>query len=274
MPRADALPGGVQYSIKLDGFRAVAFARGADPAVLQSRSGRDLAPDFPTVAAAVAELPDGTVLDGELCAWHEGRLDFGRLVQSARGRERDGVPVGYVAFDLLAVPGRDLRALPLRTRWELLIELLDGTGPPLQLVMATDDRAEALDWRAALAPTGVEGLVARGLDTPYQPRLRRAWLKIRDSDTADVTVLGYTGTARRPRALLTESADGTRAFTSPKLNAVQARDVGEALAGRELGGTEEDPDQGVVHLVEPLTAEVTAEVGRSPYVKFVRLRGD
>ncbi|WP_436772235.1 ATP-dependent DNA ligase [Yinghuangia sp. YIM S09857] len=273
VPAENALPGGTQYSIKLDGWRALAFARGGAPAVLQSRSGRDLAPDFPKIAAAVAALPQGVVLDGELCAWHEGRFAFGQLVRSARARARDSVQVSYVAFDLLAVPEHDVRALPLRERWDLLTTLLADAEPPLQIVMATDDRAEAVSWRAALAPTGVEGLVAKGLDTPYRPQLRRGWLKIRDADTVDATVVGFTGTPRRPRALLTRLDDGTEALTSPQLDARQATEVAAAAANRTHDAVDH-PEHGRIHPTDPLPAEVLRDPGRTPYVRFIRLRGD
>lgn len=273
VPAEDALPGGTQYSIKLDGWRALAFARGDAPAVLQSRSGRDLGPDFPGIAAAVAGLPEGVVLDGELCAWHEGRFAFGQLVRSSRARARDAVQVSYVAFDLLAVPERDVRALPLRDRWDLLHTLLADAEPPLQLVMATNDRAEALSWREALAPTGVEGLVAKGLDTAYRPQLRRGWLKIRDADTVDATVIGFTGSPRRPRALLTRLTDGTEALTSPQLDARQATEVAEAAAHR-THEVVDHPEHGRLYPTDPLPAEVLRDPGRTPYVRFIRLRGD
>jgi bifunctional non-homologous end joining protein LigD len=183
LPDEDGMPGGVQYSIKLDGYRVVAFALGSGRAVLQSRTGRDLAQDFPTVAAAVAALPAGTVLDGELCAWHDGRLAFDQLARTRAARDRDRVAVTYAAFDLLAEPGRDVRGLPLRDRWEVLHSTLDGVGPPLEIVMATTDRAEAVGWQRALAPTGIEGLVAKGLGTRYSARLRTAWQTVESPPT-------------------------------------------------------------------------------------------
>lgn len=273
IPADDALPGGTQYSLKLDGWRALAFARGGEPAILQARSGRDLSPGFPDIAAAVAGLPDGIVLDGELCAWHEGRFAFGQLIRSAAARARDAAQVSYVAFDLLALPGHDVRARPLRERWELLRELLADVEPPLQLVMATTDRGEAVAWLEALAPTGVEGLVAKGLDTAYRTTIRGDWLKYRETDTVDVRVLAFSGTARRPRALVTELPDGSQALTSPQLDARQSREVAEAVVGR-MGDAEEHPDLGAVRRIEPLTAEVRRDPGRVPYVRFVRLRGD
>ncbi|NUU22565.1 MAG: DNA ligase, partial [Streptomycetaceae bacterium] len=216
---------------------------------------------------------DGVVLDGELCAWHAGRFAFGQLIRSARARERDDVQVAYVAFDLLALPGHDIRGRPLRERWDLLAALLADVHPLLQLVMATNDRAEAMSWREALAPTGVEGLVAKGLDTTYRPQTRGSWLKVRDTDTVDAEVVAYTGTPRRPRALIVQLADGTEALTSPQLDARQAREVAEATAHR-THPPHDHPEHGLVHPTDPLPAEVLRDPGRTPYVRFVRLRGD
>ncbi|WP_372412764.1 hypothetical protein [Streptomyces luteireticuli] len=89
-PRAvpDLLPegspggGAVRYSIKLDGFRAIAFALG-DRTVLQTRTHRDIASEFPTLATALSEvLPHGLVLDGDVCAFVHGRLAFGACFQT------------------------------------------------------------------------------------------------------------------------------------------------------------------------------------------------
>lgn len=107
------MPGGLQYSLKLDGFRALAFILEGGRAFLQSRSGRDLTREFPQVSAHLQEnLPPGIVLDGELCAYRDGRLDFTDLLRSRADRERSGIPVYYIAFDILAIPGTDVRGLP------------------------------------------------------------------------------------------------------------------------------------------------------------------
>ncbi|MDI2130523.1 hypothetical protein [Yinghuangia seranimata] len=96
VPTEQAMPGGVQYSVKLDGFRALAFARGPEPAVLQSRVGRDLARDFPEIARAVAALPTGTVLGGELCAWTGDKLDFEALPRTRAARKAADVALAYI----------------------------------------------------------------------------------------------------------------------------------------------------------------------------------
>ncbi|OEU96152.1 hypothetical protein AN216_22405 [Streptomyces oceani] len=275
VPATNALPGGVQYSVKLDGLRIVGFALGAGRAVLQSRSGRDRSADFPAVAEAIAELPAGVVLDGELCAWRNGALAFRELLRSRAARERDGAALSYVAFDQLAGPGEDVRERPLSERWELLTRTLRGVRPPLQLVKATNVRPEALRWGPTLAPLGVEGLVCRGLNTRYRPSDPQArWVKFRHSETVDAQLVAVAGPADRPRWVQLELPDGQRVMCSPQLSPVQRKQVGDAVAGH-LGPAEIHPEHGEFRrLNPPLPAEGETSTGTHRPVRFVRVRED
>ncbi|MET8627999.1 DNA ligase [Kitasatospora sp. NPDC004669] len=276
VPLTDALGGsGVRYELKLDGFRCVAFARGDRPAFLQSRSGRDLAPEFPPIAAAVARLPEGLVLDAELVAWRSGRFAFEELLHTRQARAAaPDVALGLIAFDLLALPGRDVRRLPLTDRRRLLLAALADVPPPIQPVMATTDRTEALEWMTQLADIGVEGLVCKASGSPYRPRAAgRAWVKYRRDDTVDAAVRALTGPAGRPHALVVRLDDDRVLLTTPRLTPVQAREIAQATAAF-LGPPSTDPDHGPVR---PLTTPLRAEIiltGRPPTATFVRLRGD
>ncbi|MFF5423038.1 MULTISPECIES: DNA ligase [unclassified Streptomyces] len=268
-------PHDLQYSLKLDGFRALAFVLDAGKVVLQSRTHRDLAPEFPGIAAELrAQLPPGIVLDGELCAYREGRFSFPDLLRSHADRVRSGVPVFYVAFDLLAMPGRDLRGLPLRDRWELLGAALRHAEPPLQRVLATRDEETARDWFRDLREAGVEGIVAKTLASPYRPGRGWAWRKVRHADTTDGVLVGLTGPADRPRALLVRLPDDRTVLTSPRLTPAQARLVGELVRDR-LGASVRDPAHGPVTLLDrPLAVELRQVAGRHETAAFVRVRGE
>jgi ATP-dependent DNA ligase len=81
------------------------------------------------------------------------------------------VPASYVAFDLLAIGGVDLRT----QRWSTRRQRLEGIAawaPPLQLSLVTDDPIEATEWFEALPAIGVEGLVAKGKARRYEPGRR------------------------------------------------------------------------------------------------------
>ncbi|MEU9704215.1 DNA ligase [Streptomyces sp. NPDC047981] len=275
IPAQGSIPGGFQYSLKLDGFRALAFVLEDRRVVLQSRSHRDLAPEFPEIAAHLgAGLPAGLVLDGELCAYRDGRLSFTDLLRSAADRRRSGVPVSYIAFDVLAVPGRDVRPLPLAERWRLLGTALEEIGPPVQRVLATPDEETARDWFRDLRAVGVEGIVAKALRSPYRAGETWSWRKVRHADTLDGLLLGLVGPVDRPRALVVRLPDDRTVTTSPKLTPTQAREVGALAAGR-LGAAVDDPEHGPVRLLaEPLPVELRQLSGRQETARFVRVRSD
>ncbi|WP_448641848.1 ATP-dependent DNA ligase [Geodermatophilus sp. URMC 63] len=207
LPAAGALPGGCRYEPKWDGYRMV-VVRNRSGTRLWSKQGRDLTDRFPDVAAAaLAQVPAGTVLDGEVVVWNGERLDFGllqRRMVTSPGRmaaQAAAHPASYVAFDLLATAGEDLRGRPFRTRRTRLEQLARPWAPPLQLSPVTADREEARGWAADLRPLGVEGLVAKGAATRYAGG-RREWLKVKSWETTEVLAGGVIGTLERPSQLV------------------------------------------------------------------------
>src|SRR3954462_757602 len=207
IPPEGALPGGCVYEPKWDGYRLVVVRDGVSTR-LWSKQGRDLTALFPEiVAAAVAQVPPGTVLDGEVVIWNGSRLDFGLLqLRMATPAGRIGTlaaanPASYVAFDLLAAGAADLRGRNLAGRRSALEGLAGRWGPPLQLSPATSDRTEAQRWFDDFRPAGVEGLVAKGAATRYAPG-RREWLKVKSWETTEVLAGGVIGPVERPSQLV------------------------------------------------------------------------
>lgn len=194
------------YEPKFDGWRAMLFTAAG---VVQSRRNNDLATRFPEIAVAGRELGD-LVLDGELVALRDGRLDFGALTSMPRGREAAGVVIYYIVFDVLADGDDDLRRLPLRRRRERLTELLAPARPPLQLTPSTTDRDTALRWMSPeLAEIGIEGVVAKDVTEPYRAGRTGSWRKVRQKVVVDAVVVGVAGSADRPEALLLARPDHT-----------------------------------------------------------------
>lgn len=196
-----------RYEPKLDGWRGLLWA--AD-GVLLSRQGNQLAERFPEVVRAGAELGE-VVVDGELVALREGRLDIGAL--AAGPRSRAGVVVYYAVFDVLFVDGEDWRPRPYRERRERLETLLAGVAPPLQLVPSTADREAALGWmRPEVAAVGIEGCLAKLATASYRGGRTEAWLKIRQMTVVDAVVAGVTGDPREPVELVLARRDETGAW--------------------------------------------------------------
>jgi ATP-dependent DNA ligase len=208
VPGPNALPGGTVWEPKLDGYRGV-IVRGPDQGSTRiwSRNQRDLTDWFPDIVrAATAQLPPSAVVDGELVILVDGRLSFDalqrRLVTTAATARRlaASAPASFVAFDLLAVGGIDLRSQRWTTRRHRL-ESLAGWTPPLQLSLVTDNPVEAAEWFEALSAIGVEGLVAKGRSSRYEPG-RRGWLKVKHRDTVEVIVRAVLGSLDHPKAVI------------------------------------------------------------------------
>lgn len=176
-----------QVEWKWDGIRAQLIHR-PGATMLWSRGGERVDTQFPEVLEATGLLPSGTVLDGELVAWDDSRnvpLGFGSL-QRRLGRKLVGpklrreVPVRFLAYDLLEVEGRDLRALGTTERRRRLEQLKAGCLPPL----AVSPLVKAPDWAALTRrreesrARGVEGLMLKSLAAPYHSgRVKGDWWK-------------------------------------------------------------------------------------------------
>ncbi|MBI4266561.1 MAG: hypothetical protein HY657_19505 [Acidobacteria bacterium] len=176
---ADELPvDGFSYEPKWDGFRAIVF-RGASEVFMQSRDLRPLDRYFPELrAACLAALPGGCVVDGEIVIATPRGLDFDALqlrlhpAASRVARLAEATPASFVAFDLLAVEGRDLRGAPQHERRLQLERLLAAVAPPLHLTPMTRDPAVAADWLSRFEGAGLDGVIAKSEHAPYQPGAR------------------------------------------------------------------------------------------------------
>lgn len=199
VPPPDSVAAGLLYEPKWDGFRAIIF-RTADGVVLQSRSQQDLSYCFPEMIAAATALPVGTVLDGELVVVRDQQLDFDALSSRLRPRKEAGgpniaglaerFPTRFVAFDVLALPGRDLRDTPMSERRRALTELGADLPANMSITPATTDHSTAQEWFNRFEGAGLDGLVAKPLTGVYRPGKRDLW-KIKHQRTADVVVAGW-----------------------------------------------------------------------------------
>src|SRR5687767_8901257 len=133
----DQLPiGAFLYEPKWDGFRAIVFRSGTE-VFIQSRDLRPLDRYFPELhEALLAALPRDCVVDGEIVIATPRGLDFDALqlrlhpAASRVAKLAKETPASFVAFDLLAEGGRDLRGEPQRERRARLERLLASVEPP------------------------------------------------------------------------------------------------------------------------------------------------
>jgi len=277
---------------KWDGWRAV-YAGGR----LWLRRGAELTRYFPDLVPVLRDrLPADTCVDGELVVWDTtaGRLNFAAFSRRIVAGHRVAAvaiqhPAHFVAFDLLAVGGTDLRRRPLATRREQLEQLMSGLAAPLALCEQTTEEAVARGWLETLGAAGVEGVVVKDRAAAYPDGARmRCWYKVKIRNSLDAVAVGMVGDPAAPTALLLAcpTADGLRPMgTTTALPRATARDLGRHLVvdpqvrphrvswpGREVS-------EARLTGVEPVVVEVSADVAIDNGVlrhaaRLVRLRPD
>jgi ATP-dependent DNA ligase len=193
---ADIPSGAFLYEPKWDGFRAIVFRGGGD-VYLQSRDLRPLDRYFPELhEGLVRALPDGCVVDGEIVIATDHGLDFDRLqlrlhpAASRAAKLAKETPSSFVAFDLLAAGGEDLRGLPFEKRRARLETLLATIKAPVHLTPMTRDRGVAVDWLERFEGAGLDGVMAKPSSGRYEPG-KRVMFKIKHARTADCVVAGF-----------------------------------------------------------------------------------
>ena len=202
-----SLPSGSDwvYEPKFDGFRCLAF--GEDGEVdLRSKSGQPFNRYFPEVTAALAKLrAKRFVLDGELVVPEGSGFSFDELlmrIHPAKSRveklSREH-PALFLVFDLLVDDkGRSLVARPFRERRAALEAFVDKYVAPESLVRIapqTADRGDAEEWLHSLG-AGLDGIMAKRADIPYQTGERTGMQKYKRMRTADCVVGGFRYAAK------------------------------------------------------------------------------
>jgi DNA ligase D-like protein (predicted ligase) len=176
------------YELKLDGYRAIAFKAGGK-LHLRSRNDNDFSVRYPSVVKGLAKLPHDTVIDGEVVAFdEEGRPSFNALQNYGSAP----AAVVYYVFDLMLLAGKDLKSEPLRIRRALLEqEVLPKLAEPVRYAPGLDAPLPVLI--ESVKAQGLEGLVAKRLDGPYEPGLRSGqWQKMRVNRGQEFVIGGYT----------------------------------------------------------------------------------
>ena len=187
-------PPGWVYEPKWDGFRMIAWS-GPAPR-LESRNGKDLLRYFPELRPALAELAEGTVLDGEVVVVRAGVTDFDALqmrIHPAESRINllaGETPGSLIIFDVLAHGGEDWMARPYAERRVLLEQIYSGLGDKWFLTPVTEDLEQADRWFHEYEAAGCDGIICKQADQPYVED-KRNWIKWKHRRTIDCVVGGY-----------------------------------------------------------------------------------
>jgi bifunctional non-homologous end joining protein LigD len=183
------------FEIKWDGVRALAWIDDGE-LKLRARSGSDITSHYPDLSGLPKAFSGHqAIIDGEIAVLDSrGHSDFEKLQERMHVRNPGQnllpkFPVVYLAFDLLYCDGYDLRAAPLLERKQLLQRLLHTS----ERIRYSDHQVEKGKELFELAKqTGLEGIVAKRLDSRYVSERSTNWLKLKTSKTLDTVMGGWT----------------------------------------------------------------------------------
>jgi bifunctional non-homologous end joining protein LigD len=255
------------YEIKWDGVRAITYCQ-AGRVTITSRNLRDVTSQYLELRALGRELGSReAVLDGEIVAYDdEGRPNFGLLQrrmhvasESTVRRLMKSLPVVYMVFDVLYLDGRSTMDLPYTER-RALLDGLRLSGAHWQTpANHLGDGAAMLE---ASREQGLEGIIAKRLDSRYEPGRRSgAWLKVKNRPSQEVVVGGWLpGQGRRSQrigSLAVGYYDATR--EDAERRGAEQRLLYAGNVG--TGFTEYDLDR-LARLLDPLRREETPFAGR------------
>jgi len=198
--------GTVGVQPKYDGLR-VQIHKNADQVTIFSRNLESMTEAFPELVAAASRLKvKSVILDGEAIAYNPESEEFVPFQETTARRRKEGieefaahVPLRAFVFDVMFRDGSDLTQLPYERRFEMAQELLRKSDTLVTAPLMKTDSAEVLT-RELLdnIGRGLEGVVAKRLDSPYQAGARNFnWVKLKRNtsgqltDTIDVVLLGY-----------------------------------------------------------------------------------
>ncbi|MGW4345269.1 ATP-dependent DNA ligase [Streptomyces sp. NPDC004690] len=301
LPPPGALPGGLIFQPKFDGYRVLLLTpgSGSEQVLLQTRRGAFIQARFPDLVQAAAALPGDLILDGELVVLEGEHLSFEALQRRAASGGRtarqlaEQKPAHFIVFDVLQFDGQELLREPYSRRRAALEHLFAerALAPPWTLCPETSDVHQAQDWLDYWTRVpGVEGLVIRGREQRYLPGVR-GWYKVRRRDTTEAVIGAITGIAEHPQSVVLGRYDQD-GLLRPVARSTQLHPArclaeqlhpaapGQAWEGVRFTASWRSRAPLDVTLVMPLlVAEIAVDtaqasgVWRHP-VRFVRLRAD
>jgi DNA ligase-1 len=192
---------------KYDGFRCQVHKKGENIEIF-SRNLERMTHMFPEITESARALSaKETIIEGEALAHNESTGELLPFQVTIQRKRKHGIeaaakefPLKFFAFELLYLNGEDYTERPYMQRRERLVQLLKGVKGVIEpaRMFLTDDPKEIRLHFEEFVDTGLEGVVAKRLDSPYTAGSRNFnWIKLKRSyrgelaDTVDVCVIGY-----------------------------------------------------------------------------------
>jgi bifunctional non-homologous end joining protein LigD len=191
---AARVPGGEEWlhEIKFDGYRTIARLDGGEVR-LYTRTGLDWTDRYGVLGQGFRGLPcQQALLDGEILVQDErGIASFAALQDAlAEGRTHELI---FFAFDLMYLDGYDLTEVPLLERKQALEELLDAVvGPTTPVQISEHVLGHGRAFFEQANHLGLEGVISKRADAPYQQMRTRSWLKIKCRQSEEFLIVGFS----------------------------------------------------------------------------------
>lgn len=183
------------YEVKYDGYRIMAYIQESN-VYLSSRNGKDYTEKFAEVENALSQWAQGRsmVLDGEMIVPDaNGKSDFQALQQYIKHPQEGSLR--YMAFDILALDGEDLRELTLKKRKSILKKLLKDAPEALMYSVHVEEKGE--ESLEAAAKSNLEGIIGKRSDSVYSGTRNGDWIKIKCETRQEFVIGGYTLSSKR-----------------------------------------------------------------------------
>ena len=188
----DAAPVGDQWlhELKFDGYRMLAFIQ-AGKVRFFSRNGKDWTSKFANLSKALTTLPlTNAILDGEVVVVDEkGNASFQRLQQAMGTGSATFV---FHIFDVIYLDGFGLTSVPLIERKGVLEKLLSVDKTKGQLRYSDHVVGEGAQFFKQACQYGIEGIVSKLADSPYESTRTKSWLKVKCNQRQEFVIVGYT----------------------------------------------------------------------------------
>lgn len=197
--RATKAPEGKKwlYEIKWDGIRAICYIRDGRVNMV-SRNGNSFDRQFPELTVIPhAITASEAILDGEICLLDErGRASFSLIQPRIHQTDPNTIshaarraPAVFFAFDLLYCDGYDLRAVPLIERKQVLETLFRESG---SVRLSRYFQTSGAEMLSAAEQAGIEGILAKQIDSKYETKRSDCWQKIKITTSQDFVICGFT----------------------------------------------------------------------------------
>lgn len=185
------------FEVKWDGTRALAFVEDGGYRLVNRRQ-IDMTERYPEFEF-LADLPPGTVLDGEIVVLDGGKPDFNRLLSREQSRSplrirsmAKTMPATYIVFDQLFQDHRSLLNKPLLERRSRLAETVRRSRSKSRLVFSEGVVGAGEAFFQQVADQGLEGVVAKRMSSRYLPGKRTsAWIKIKRTNRICCAIIGF-----------------------------------------------------------------------------------